>query len=143
MYRLDLIRSEVLVKYLLQRIRVCRCVVSHQAQTLAHLTPHEFLVGHLVIASVLDDVFKQLEEVNRDISHLGLWIEMGTALLMEGAQILDELLIFGGPIDGMLDRGFRWGHPGALRYGTGAAGDAIVYITGLLQCRRCRMPGAF
>lgn len=112
---LDLEGGKVLVEYLFQRIRVGRGVVSHESQPFAHLPPHQLLIRDLVIATILHDVVEQLVQVDTQVSHLGLGVKMGPALLMEVAKLLEELFIFGGSVDGMLNDGFGRGHLGASR----------------------------
>lgn len=102
----DLVRSEVLVENLFESVGISGGIVTHQSQSLAHLPPHELLVRHLVVAAMGDNVLEELEQIYGDVAHFGLRVEVSSALLVEGAQFLDELLILGSAVDRMLDGGF-------------------------------------
>lgn len=119
-----LVCGELFVEDLLQRVGICWCVMSHQAQPFTHLAPHKLLVRNLVVASIFNDVVEELVKIDVHIPHLRLWIEICSALLVELAQVLDELFIFGGSIDGMFDSGF-WGcHSGCMELRR-CAGDKV------------------
>lgn len=96
---LDLVGSEVLVVGSLE-------VESHaglgaNAEFLGHTKPNVLLDSENVVAALVEDVFVEFEEVHRDLLDLGLWVELGTTLLMELSQLLDELLPFLSAINGM------------------------------------------
>jgi len=107
MHCFDLVRGQLLVEDLLQCICICWGIMPHQAKTFAHLAPHELLVRDLVVATIFDDVVENLVKVDIHVSHLGLWVEIGAALLVELAQILDELFILGSSVDRVL-HGWFW-----------------------------------
>lgn len=75
-------------------------------------TPGEFLVRDLVIASVLDDVVEDLEEIEMAVSYFGLGVEAGASFGVEGLELLDKGLVLGGAVDGVLWHGLLRRHRG-------------------------------
>lgn len=124
MHRFDFVGGQLLVKDLLQCICICWRIMPHQPKPFAHLAPHELLVRDLVVASIFDDEIENLVKVNIHVSHLGLWVEGGAALLVELAQVLDELFILGSSVDSVLDGWFWRRHFGCIEL-RHCAGDKL------------------
>lgn len=94
---------------------------------------------------MFDDVIEQLEQVDSEIAHFGLGVKIRAPLLVEDAQFLDELFIFGGAVDRVLDGGFRRCHFGAssaarrrksVRSKNGSGGFQKAKVEVFLVCGR-------
>lgn len=112
MHGADLVSGEVFV--------VCSLETESDGSLIARVdtelrrggTPGQFLVCDLVVAPILNDVVEDLQKVEVAVSHPGLGIKFGAAFRVEGFELVDEGLVLGGAIDGVLWDGFLRRHRG-------------------------------
>lgn len=97
----DLISGKVPVTSSLQS-EADTSVVGIETKLVGSAAPKQLLSRELVVPTLLDNVLECLQEVQTLVSDLGLWVELGAALGVKLSELVDELLIFGGAVDGVV-----------------------------------------
>lgn len=97
----DLIGGEVPIASSLES-EADASVIGIETKLVGSTAPEQLLGGKLVVTTLLDNVLECLEKVQALVSDLGLWVKLGASFGVERSELVDELLILGGAIDGVV-----------------------------------------
>ena len=90
----NLVGSEILVECGLQTECQSRQVGCTQIELGTKLSPSQLLVANFVIATSFYNNVEELEEVYMPAADSWCWIKCGASLLVVGAQLFDEFMVF-------------------------------------------------
>lgn len=98
----DFVSCQVPVVGTLQNEADLILIVSFDAKFKCHVLPEQLFVRDLVVTTIVDNIVEDLEEVDLAVSNLGLGVKLSASFLVEFPELVDEGLILGGAINGVL-----------------------------------------